>query len=241
MIHGAIDGHTRLITFMHASDNNRAATVLQLFRGATVRYGIPSRVRTDHGGENVQVADLMTSHRGEGRAIQGRSVHNQRIERLWVDVWNGVASTFHALFHAMEVEGPNGQEPLLDIDNPMHMWALHCVFLPRLNRELANFVGQWNQHGLRTESHLSPLQLFARDSLARCNTSLTAMRDLFSDQQLPDLPDVGRNIPTLSAFERPASATPERLVALRREVDPLQDDGAHGLSHFARVLNVLTE
>ena len=37
---------------LHASDNNRANTVLKLFLDSTTEHGWPSRVQSDKGGEN---------------------------------------------------------------------------------------------------------------------------------------------------------------------------------------------
>jgi len=87
IIHGAIDGFSRLIPYMRVSTNNTADTALEAFLMGVSQYGLPSRVRTDRGGENVRIAEYMLHHRGTGRGsiIMGRSVHNQRVERLWRD------------------------------------------------------------------------------------------------------------------------------------------------------------
>ena len=75
VIHGFIDGYSRLITGIKASDNNRGETVLCLFLDAARQYGVPSRVRGDHGVENLLVAAWMEAHMGgdgQKRYIWGR-------------------------------------------------------------------------------------------------------------------------------------------------------------------------
>ena len=107
VIHGCIDGYARYITFLHCSTNNRKETVLSLFEEALQISGVPSRVRTDKGGENVLIWERMTELRGPDRGsfLAGSSVHNQRIERLWRDVWTSVACDFYYTFQAMEDQG----------------------------------------------------------------------------------------------------------------------------------------
>ena len=64
MVHGCIDGATRVITYHECADNNKAATVLEFFRKNCTDVCIPSRVSRGHGMENVDVARFMIENRG---------------------------------------------------------------------------------------------------------------------------------------------------------------------------------
>ena len=103
VIHGAIDGFSRLIVYLKVSNNNRANTVLSAFTEAVREYGLPSRIRVDRGGENIRVSEYMLHHpeRGPGRGsvIAGRSIHNQRIEKLWRDLYFGCICFFYNFFY----------------------------------------------------------------------------------------------------------------------------------------------
>ena len=106
---------------------------------------------------------LMICIQGMGRQshIVGRSVHNQRIERLWRDVFTFVLSRFYAVFYCMEDAG------LLDPNNSKHIMYLHLSFGQLICKELATFAKSWNMHGLRSEHHLTPLRLWMRSMVAR--------------------------------------------------------------------------
>ena len=60
-MHGGIDGYSRRVVYLHASDNNRADTVERLFREAVSVCGWPSWIRYDKGGENSDVARAVMS------------------------------------------------------------------------------------------------------------------------------------------------------------------------------------
>lgn len=53
VIHGGIDGFSRLPVYLNISSNNLSETVLNCFVKAVSSFGVPSRVRCDKGGEST--------------------------------------------------------------------------------------------------------------------------------------------------------------------------------------------
>eukprot|EP00794_Sanderia_malayensis_P011470 gene11470-12666_t len=166
VIHWCIDGFSRLITYLWCSNNNTSDTVLGLFEEAVQKFRCPLRIRTDHGTENVRMAEWMLRRHGVDKnpVITGSSVHNQRIERLWVDLSSVVTAHYINLFSYME------QQMLLDPDNEIHLNAVQYVYIPKINHALKMFVDQWNNHPIRTARGHSPLQLWTRSfhEMAHC-------------------------------------------------------------------------
>lgn len=154
--HGGIDGFSRLIMYLQASTNNCAETVLSAFMKAVDEFGLPLKVRTDHGGENTLVAEYMLGHpeRGTGSFITGRSIHNQRIERLWRDLFSGCLSFFYYFFYFLE------DLEILNPDDSLDLYALHAVFVPIIQKQLDIFKHAWSCHHLRTENNRTPQQLW---------------------------------------------------------------------------------
>ena len=70
-----------------------------MFHKRRETYGIPSRAQSDKGKENLLITNFMIANRGPecGSLIYSKSTHNQRIERLWRDVYSGDTGIYHEL------------------------------------------------------------------------------------------------------------------------------------------------
>lgn len=238
-----MDGYSRLVTYLHCSNNNLASTVLHLFVNATREYGVPSRVRCDHGVENVEVAQWMLVHMGTNRSsiITGSSVHNQRVERLWRDVFRIVVRQYRNIFFYLESEG------LLDPLNNLHLYCLHQVYIPYINKTLQEFVEQNNHHPMRTEHNQSPFQLFARGLLHNRDSDLTAVRNFMDNDIDPTTYGVDEDDPPFAALnddegvvvEVPrVDLTPEQNQEL---IDAIAscDIEDHGVTKYLSSVNLL--
>uniref|UniRef100_A0A7M5X2K0 Integrase catalytic domain-containing protein n=1 Tax=Clytia hemisphaerica TaxID=252671 RepID=A0A7M5X2K0_9CNID len=247
VIHGAIDGFSRLITMLHCSTNNYSETVLSLFEQAIATFGIPSRVRTDFGGENVLVWRAMEDLRGlnRGSALRGTSQQNQRIERLWRDVYRSVCCTYYYLFHTMETNG------ILDRNNDRHIFALHFVFLPRINHSLSSFKSAWNNHPMRTEHNWTPTRMWQNGMVDIRNRNLNTVQDVLQqnhDGVIDDLewygydpeapvPFENNNLPHVEVDD--IDFPQEFFNHLDNHINPLEDSETMGIEIYLNALEIL--
>jgi hypothetical protein len=114
------------------------------------------------------------------------------------------------------------------------------------------FQQQWNNHGLRTEHHESPIQRFVGRSLENCNSQLTAMQDFFParpSQQPGDAQEIFNeewindadqsfvvNVPGLTCpFDETSLAT------LQQTINPVDDTPDIGIDLYIRTLNFVED
>lgn len=242
VIHGCIDGYSRRIIFLHCSSNNLSETVLSLFLNAIEKDGLwPSRIRVDKGVENVLVCDAMVEARGPNRGsfIAGPSTHNQRIERLWREVFRCVIHYFYYLFYALEETGN------LNLDDPTNMLALHFVFLARINKALHQFQETFNHHSIRTASNWTPYQMWMNGMLHQDNP----LSHNKLDEDPDDLVYYGYDPEGPSPFDDSDNnvevppveidGKDQVLEKLQQEVDPLESSSDMGIHIYMKALEVI--
>lgn len=227
IVAAGIDGFSRLVTFIRCVDNNKADTLLLAFQEGVENYGVPRRVRTDKGMENVKIADYMIERVGADAIITGKSVHNQRIERLWRDVYDGVLSLYYSLFSFLE------DENILNISNPIHVYALHYVYLHKIDEKLKLWRDAWGSHRLRTVGS-SPACLWTAGMM---------------NKEYHSAPNTDSNNSVLSQIndtQRPVYET-EQPVISRNSIARLHVECPknwkctnHGISIFVKALDILT-
>ena len=233
VIHGGIDGFSRTVVFLRCADNNRASTVLTAFTNAVQNHGLPERIRTYLGGENVDTWRYMVEqHASMNVVVTGSSTHNERIERLWRDVFRCVGSLYRDTFCMLEEE--SHLNPLNEID----LYCLLYVFIPRINSTLDGFVESWNNHALSTENNLTPNQLFIRGAIEQ------RMRPVFPNNEgAPTNGSEANSLPSTSnhvAVPR-VSFVPCPLLhyEITSRVDPLDSSNDFGCDLYKRSVSIV--
>lgn len=173
---------------------------------------------------------------------QAYTMENSDIERLWRDMHRCVTVTFYRLFYYME------QHDLLNPINDVHILAIHYIFLPRINKALNEFKAYWNHHGIRTQSGMSPQQLFTSGMLRLQSSGLTAMdffdtveesygdeeEGLIGNEMVDHDSGEGVTVPPI-----PISLSDEETEQLSQQINPLECCEDYGLNLYERTVTFL--
>ncbi|VDI63883.1 Hypothetical predicted protein [Mytilus galloprovincialis] len=114
---------------------------------------LPRVVRSDAGTENVIMRDLQRSLRhnqndemsGQNSFLVGRSVANQRIERLWGTLKTSFTQFWRNRFQDFQDTG------LLNVSCPVHKECVRFCFLSVIQHQLDMFAENWNSHRIRRQ------------------------------------------------------------------------------------------
>ena len=110
---------------------------------------------------------------GRGTVIVGKSVHNQHIERMWRDVFQGVLGLYYDLFYYLETMN------MLVPNNDVHLFCQHHVFISRINRHLDSWKEASVKHPMRTEHNMTPEQLWTSGLLSISGSGNQIAQEVF--------------------------------------------------------------
>lgn len=176
--------------------------------------------------------------------MTGKSVHNQHIERLWVDVYVCCAYTFYCLFDFLENEG------CLDIDSDLQMFCLHYVFAPRINNCWEQFIIGWDNHPIESARNMTPNQLWIRGLLGIANDDGTIAKEVWLNEREQEsygidykgiLPESTEGDDLIDVPDVLCPLSDEALAELRRTINPKHASDNRGVDIYLEAVDFVRE
>ena len=96
---------------------------------------------------NIEEKEEQVSLLVHRHTIRGLNTSGERSIEVFV-----ICTTI--LFYAMESSG------ILNVEDPIQLFALHTIFIPRVNNSLREFSEAFNNHRVSTEGNWTPYQIW---------------------------------------------------------------------------------
>ena len=129
---------------------------------------------------------------------------------------------------------------ILDIENALHKYLLHFIFVPRINHVIKGFVKGWNCHPLRNEHNWSPEKLWSNGMLDLRNSSIQHVSEMDQfpedfefygmDWHSPSPTDDGLTVVDVLDVDMPISAEMHEQLSLF--VNPMSESSSYGIDLF---------
>ena len=135
------------------------------------------------------------------------------------------------------------EHQLLDPLNEVHLFSLHHVYLPRINRALTEMERDWAFHPISTANNRSPRQLwhYGMNRLSRVDPQsgeeaigMCMWNEHGIDEEAPS-PDINSDNNVVVPETR-VSLNNEQEQQLKQVVDPLFDDNNEGINNYQRAV-----
>ena len=142
---------------------------------------------------------------------------------------------------------------ICSIDNVVHKYILHYIFLPRINLVIESFIRGWNSHPMRTMQYWSPEKTFVNGIIDIRNRHQHQIADWYvspSEVSVDDLTwygvDAGGplpiddDLPIVEVDNQPSTLSRQEEDILRT-VDPLTHSNEFGIDLFIKACEMIKE
>ena len=130
---------------------------------------------------------------------------------------------------------------LLIRSNDIDLYALHYVYMPRINTALTQFVDTFNNHGLSSEHGLTPHQLWISGILQHHSSNYSGVRGIIDNSLPEDLNMYGDdpNAPTLQGDDLSGVEVPQNSLHVPVHViTVLHETFPPGVEDSNQVMNI---
>ena len=124
---------------------------------------------------------------------------------------------------------------LLDITNEVHLYALHLVFIPRINKTLELFCAGWDNHQIRTARNQSTNRMWIIGQLNyNPNNDLSVASDDYGIDFEGPVGVESHNV--INVPEIPTFLSIDQVDEILTNVDILGDSESFGIDKYVDVL-----